>query len=108
MSGAAPTAQVIEVDAGTNLYSGQPYYSGGLALDPVNKDKVYCSVGAAGAHQIFTYTRSGGLWTKGAALTSGSPRSFRPVTVPGLMTFIRGTYTSYTDFGDCKIMGLLI
>lgn len=103
--------------AGGYLYAGEPYYSGGICLDPDNASVVFCSRqvdgsgnidAVSGVHQLFKYTKSGSVWS-GQQLTTGANPSFRPFVVPGTrkLTYVTGSYTSYTVF-DTRVTALPI
>lgn len=105
LSGATWTAETIVSNAGPGLYVAQPNYAGGLCGHPTNKDIAFCSVSDGGAHQLWRFTRDGGgTWT-GEQLTSGSQKCFRPDTCDGALTYVKGFYLSYQNFGDCNIWG---
>lgn len=87
--------------AGGYLYAAQPYYSGGICIDPDDVNVVYCSREIDGVHQLFRYTTAdaGATWSE-LQLTTGVSPSLRPFVVKGknLLLFMHGRYSTYTDF----------
>lgn len=86
--------------AGGYLYTGQPYYSGGVAIDPDNVNQVFASREVNGEHQLWRYVYSGS-WT-GEQITQGQ-RSIRPYVARGAVAeprlfYMAGNYHSYTVF----------
>lgn len=98
--------------AGGYLYAGEPYYSGGIALDPENAGIVYCCrqvdssgvISTSGVHQLFKFVKSGGTWT-GTQLTFGTDPCLRPYVIPGtrLLQYCTGQYTTFTNY-DTRIV----
>lgn len=101
-------------DMGPTVYNeaistDQPFYNGGICRVPGNPDIAYIGrkvnasgvidPSANGVHQMFKYTRSGGVWT-GVQKTFGPEKSFRPyVPVGGTdVWFLQGRYDSYTNY----------
>lgn len=86
--------------AGTYLYSGEAYYSGGVSLDPNDPNTVYASRESGGFWSLYRYTTSDG----GASFTEEAMPDFqnaiRPFVVrgTGLLAAIAGRYSSYTSF----------
>ena len=81
---------------------------GNICCHPTNPDIMYASFPVSGVHQIHQMDRvSAGVWTP-TQLTLGLVPSFRPDTSTGVLTFVRGTYTDYEIFPECRIMGMLI
>ncbi len=106
--------------AGGTLYpvgdDTQPYYSGGICIDPDDANIVYCSreTGTGGPHRNGGWfqlwkcvTADGGAtWTM-TQLTTGSQDSFRPKKAPSSqLTYVKASpshpYTSFSNFG-CEI-----
>lgn len=92
---------------GGSVYSGQPYYSGGIGINHDDVDTVYVSEDATtGQFEIYKYTSadSGATWTKASTITSGSSLpNIRPVVPLNSSTEIAviwmyGRYTSFTDY----------
>jgi hypothetical protein len=87
--------------AGGPLYAAETYYSGGICLDPDDENVIYCSRETDGVYQIWRgVTADGGQnWTM-TQLTSGMVDCFRPQKAAGsdYVTYVRGTYTSYTSY----------
>jgi hypothetical protein len=105
------TDEIVVSDAGGLLITPSNY-SGGVCFHPTNKDIMFASISdpavESGIHQMYRMNRvSAGTWTR-TQLTSGAVPSFRPDTATGVLTFVRGVYTTYTDFPGCRIMGMLI
>jgi hypothetical protein len=96
--------------AGGYIYSGQPYYSGGIAQDPNDINTVYCSrqvdangnpVGTGGTFQLFKYvTADNGVTWTGTQLTFGSLHCIRPYVAEGIrnLYYTYGSYTSYNVY----------
>jgi hypothetical protein len=91
-------------DAGGTIYpsaGSQDYYSGGVCLDPDNKNRIFCSRKIGSVHQIFKGVTSddGATWTL-TQLTSSASKCFRPQKLGGTntITYVTGTYTSYTNY----------
>jgi hypothetical protein len=88
--------------AGSHLYTGEVYYSGGIAIDPDDVSTVYASRQISGVHQIWRYTTSDfSTWT-GEQITKGK-RSFRPYIIRGQTTeprlaFVEGNYGTFTSY----------
>lgn len=93
------------VAAGTYLYAGEIYYSGGICLDPANPNVVYLSRQVSSQWEIWKYTtaNNGVSWDAGVAITSGSsvknirpyvPRGGGPLTV----MWLKGTYTTFINY----------
>ena len=87
------------VAGGTNLYAGQPYYSGGVAIDRSNINAVYVSINTAGNKNIFKYvTADGGATWAVDSQISTSNRDIRPYSVGERVYWVRGTYTTFEDY----------
>jgi hypothetical protein len=100
--------------AGTRLYKGQPYYSGGICLDPDDLNVVYLSSDVnltdgkpnrSGHREIWRgVTGDGGKNWKWEAITSGSSQdNLRPIVPAGhpgkrFVLWFRGRYEAYTKF----------
>lgn len=87
------------VAAGGSLYSGEPYYSGGMCFGPGTIDTVYASVeDISNVYQINEATFSGS-WSL-TELTSGSDPSLRPFVPVGStdVVYFTGRYTTFTDY----------
>lgn len=112
--GAAWTASVEIVSAGTYLYSAEPYYSGGACFDSSDPSVVYLSkqVGAAWEIQKFVTHDDGATWVKTKDITSGSTvknaRPFSPLGHDGSIPVLwwSGLYTSYANY-DTDVLGLV-
>jgi hypothetical protein len=88
--------------AGSHLYTGEVYYSGGVTLDPASVSTVYASRQISGVHQIWRYTTSDFTTWTGEQITKGK-RSFRPYIVRGQVTeprlaFVEGNYGTFTSY----------
>lgn len=90
--------------AGGPLYAAETYYSGGAVLDPLNVTTVFCSRQVDGIWHIYKeVTADGGAtWTE-TAMTTDANNSIRPFVIRGhggtrQVVYMRGTYTSYTNF----------
>lgn len=93
------------VAAGTNLYTAQLHYSGGISIDPADVNTVYLSREAGDADwEIWRYiTADDGESWSGTKLTTESGRALRPYVVRGhgsdkKVAYFAGTYTSYTSY----------
>jgi BNR repeat-containing family member len=99
--------QSVEIcSAGGSLYpannASEPYYSGGICIDPDVSGIVYCSRKTNGVFQIWKGVR-GEAWDKAwemTQLTYGGQDCFRPYKPRGssALLFVRGSYLSYTSF----------
>lgn len=89
--------------AGTYLYADatQPYYSGGVCIDPDNVNRTFASRESGGNWNIYCYTtaNSGASWAE-TQLTSGDGMRFRPFVVPNrnVLLYIEGQYDTYTSY----------
>lgn len=86
--------------AGGYLYTGETYYSGGVAIDPDDINTVFASREVNDEHQIWRYTYSGS-WS-GEQITKGG-RAFRPYVVRNAVAeprlfYMKGDYQSYEIF----------
>jgi hypothetical protein len=104
-TGSAWDIKTIIDNAGGGINGGgEPYYSGGMALDPDNPDVVWASVGVGGGRwDIYRCGTSdgGATWTTEALTSSG--KNVRPTAVqnhaPNLqVVWMVGTYSSYTSY----------
>ena len=109
--------------AGTRLYAGEDDYTGNIALDPNDPDFAYISANVdpqdgsrlPGNHyEIFKGATSddGRHWTWTPLTEESSHDNLRPV-VPSwnkdrtIVLWLRGVYTSYTDY-DLDVVGMII
>lgn len=87
--------------AGGSMYPAQPYYSGGVCIDPDDVNQVYASRESAGNFNIYHYVtnNSGASWIE-TQLTTGAATRSRPFVVPGrdVLLYIEGEYDSYTSY----------
>lgn len=97
------TWQSVEIcRAGSSIYpandASEPYYSGGICIDPDRSGVVYCSRRTNGVFQIWRGVR-GPTWEM-TQLTYGDQDCFRPYKPKGSceLLFVRGRYLSYTSF----------
>lgn len=104
-TGSAWTVNEVADAGGTIKTSGdEVFYSGGIAIDRLDVDRVYYSSDAAGSFDIFRgITSDGGATWSVAALTSDATKDIRPKAVrdadPSLrVVWMRGTYAQYTDW----------
>lgn len=80
------------------------FYSGGIAIDRLDIDRVYYSSDAAGDFDMFrAITSDGGATWATAQMTSSSSKDIRPKAVrsadPSLrVLWLHGTYAQYTDW----------
>ncbi len=90
--------------AGGPLYAGQPYYSGGVCIDPDDTDTVYASREAAGVWSLYRYSTGdgGASWSEASMGREG----IRPYAIKGvgLLAFLEGRYSTYTDFNTRVIL----
>lgn len=86
-------------DSPNYLYAAEPYYSGGIALDPDNVNQVFVSRRVGTIFQIFKYVFNGTVWT-GTQLTNDTQHNFRPYIIRGTRTMVycRGRYSTYSDY----------
>lgn len=88
------------------LYSGEPFYSGGISLNPANPSEVLISTKNASAGwdiQQWTTANNGTSWSKAVDVTSGNTNvAARPCYVishpSNLALYWQGTYTSYSSY----------
>jgi hypothetical protein len=107
--------------AGTPLYREQPFYAGGIALDPDDPSIVYFSSNAdprtgsltGGHHELYRgITRDGGAsWEVTSVTRNSTVDNIRPV-VPAnhptatAVVWMQGTYQSYYEY-DTRLVALL-
>ena len=100
--------------AGTRLYKGQEYYSGGICLDPDDLNVVYLSSdvdihtgkpNGSGHREIYRgVTRTGGnAWAWQPVTTGSKLDNLRPIVPAGhpgktFVLWYRGRYEAYTKF----------
>lgn len=106
--------------AGTHLYDGENHYAGGIALDPADPGVVYASSDvhpvtgeATGHYRLYRgITENGGATWSWIVLTPDAAEdNIRPFVPRGAgegspVLWLRGRYTTYTDFAT-DIVGLL-
>lgn len=86
--------------AGTGLYAAEPYYSGGVCIDPDDVNTVYASREASGVWTLYKYVTANG----GASFTetafSTCEDAIRPYKIKGasLLAAVAGPYTTYNSF----------
>lgn len=106
-TGSAWTVNEVADAGGYIPTTGSPlevFYSGGIAIDRIDIDRVYYSSNAAGSFDIFrAITPDAGETWGVAALTSDATKDIRPKAVrnadPSLrVVWMRGTYAQYTDW----------
>ena len=96
--------------AGTRLYPGEDDYPGNLALDPVDPNLVCLSANADPLtgrrlphYELFLARRgTPGRWTFEPLTTQSSADNIRPIMPLGSRRFLlwlRGRYTTYTNYG---------
>lgn len=92
---------------GDNIYANndEEYYSGGIAIDRIDTDIVYCSRQVSGQWEMYRYLTldDGASWTERAITESSSSKQIRPVAVRDAATDLRvvwmdGTYSTYTSY----------
>jgi putative BNR repeat neuraminidase len=107
--------------AGTGIYYGEGYYSGGIALDPDHPDTVYFAADAdplsgeptaTATFEIFRgVTRDGGATWSITPVTSGSTaHNLRPIVPRGhrddtLLLWMQGSYDTYLAY-ETRIVAL--
>lgn len=114
-TGSAWTAPVEITTAGTYLYSGEPYYSGGIGFDGRDPNTVYLSkqVGSAWEVQAWKTTDDGATWALSTHVTTDSgvkncrPWSPRSHGTHGDVLFWSGTYLSYTNYNTSIVREVL-
>lgn len=98
--------------AGTRLYEGENHYAGGIALDPADPGTVYASsdvhpvTGDPTSHyELYRGTTSdrGATWTWESLTPGATADNIRPFVPRGAGTrrvvlWLRGRYTTYTDY----------
>jgi hypothetical protein len=97
-------------DAGTAIADGrEPFYSGGIVIDPDDTRIVYYSRVKDGVHQIFKgFTGDGGETFAETQLTFGTEKCFRPYK-PKRSTkllYLCGPYVHWTEFEGVSITSL--
>ncbi len=114
--------------AGTALYPREAHYSGLVALDPADLDRLYLSTDADPAtgqplishrdgrrhYEIFAgKTSNGGVtWTWTPVTEESETDNLRPIVPLGcgrrtILLWLRGTYTSYTQY-DLDVVGIIL
>jgi hypothetical protein len=89
--------------AGGYLYSGEPYYSGGICIDPEQVTDVYAAREVAGEWGLYKLTTADGgtSWSSsGLVYASEGEKTFRPF-IPQSgdhVLFCSGVYNSYTAY----------
>ena len=102
--------------AGSELYAGQPDYTGLASLDPTDAAHVVISTDVdpstasplvserdgAVHHELFEGHRSGGTWSWSPLTTNSIEDNLRPLVVAAgtrrLVAWMRGTYRHWTSF----------
>lgn len=108
--------------AGTHLYDGENHYAGGISIDPNHPSTVYLSADvhpetgnatATGRYQMWRGTTAdgGAAWIWERLTDSQSADNLRPFVPRGggdhhAVLWLRGRYTTYTDF-DTDVVGLV-
>lgn len=106
--------------AGTRLYEGENHYAGGIAIDPADPSTVYASADVHPAtgeptdhYQIYRGRTDdlGASWRWAALTPDATTDHIRPFVTrgdgPRALLWLRGRYTSYTDF-DTDVVGLVL
>jgi hypothetical protein len=96
--------------AGSWLYSAEPYYSGGVHIDPHDVNTVYASRDPGdNTHQLWKFTTSdnGETWS-GSQFAATPEKAFRPYVVAGAvdnkrLLYVTGRYTTYVNY-DTEIV----
>lgn len=116
----------VLADAGSALYPGQPFYTGGGALHPHDPDQVYVSTSrhpVSGIplvsdgdgqehHEIFHGQRgAGGSWSWSAVTAHSVVDNLRPIFAgdPALghaLLWFRGSYSTYVSY-DTEVVGFV-
>ena len=99
-------------DAGGYLYADEDNYSGGICIDPDDVNTIYCSrEDGNGIYQIWKgVTADGGeTWDLTQLTNETTDWCIRPNKEAGsnVLTFMKGRYTSYTDY-DTKVEFLAV
>lgn len=105
-NGSAWTTPTEVCTGGTFLYSGEPYYSGGMCFDGNDRDVVYVSRQVSSQWEIQEYRTadSGATWAFERSITSGSSvKNCRPYSADGHdgtrgVLWWSGTYTTYISY----------
>ncbi|MBN1815876.1 MAG: BNR-4 repeat-containing protein [Sedimentisphaerales bacterium] len=111
--------------AGTRLYEAEADYSGLIALDPSHPDGLYISTDADPAtgqplisagdgqrhYEIFRgiTDNRGATWTWTPITQDSEVDNLRPIVPigePTILLWLRGTYTSYTEY-DLDVVGII-
>lgn len=97
------------VNGGTYLYAAEASYSGGIAIDTLNPDRMYCSIKTPGLDQWeiaeFRTADGGATWAKyGDITTSSGTKNCRPVSVKNHngqvpLVFWSGAYYTFVNYG---------
>lgn len=100
------TVETVVNNAGPYLYAAHPSYSGGICIDPNDKDILYASILTDGVFQIYRMTRDATGYWEAFQITDESEYCFRPDCCDGALTYLRGPYPSFTDFPAVDMMGI--
>lgn len=109
-SGSAWTDYEVTAAGGSieNLGS-EPYYSGGIVIDPDDINTVYYSRDEGGVNEIFkaVTANNGASWTE-TQLTSDGVESFRPYKAAGSdkLLYLKGDYVGYTSYNAVVVQSL--
>lgn len=101
---------------GTIAQNNERFYSGGIALDPLNLDVVALSRPGSpqGLHRIEGWTTHdhGGTWERYATITDGSSQAVRPFYVRGApagmnwrLLWLQGTYNEFSRYYRLMLVG---
>lgn len=92
--------------AGGYLYGAEPYYSGGICLDPSDTDTVFASVQIDGTHRLIRLEFDGSAWSPDFMVDGHAirPTIVRGQTVEPRLAYLTGTYTSYTDYNTDVVL----
>ncbi len=105
--------------AGTHLYDREQHYAGGITIDPQNTNRVYISANVHPVtgqqlehYHIYEGVRNveTGLWSWKSVTPYANEDNIRPTVLRNkdhqVLLWLRGRYTTYTDF-DMEIVGLV-
>lgn len=109
-------SEVVCTAGGTIEQAQESNYSGGVAVDPLDTDRVVVSrpAGPGALHRLERWERLSIGWAPTAVLTTGGQQDVRPFFVRGVpagaplrLLWLSGTYGEFTAFGT-RLVGATV